>query len=69
MSYKLLVTRPHTRTPFLKSEWLSGEVEGDDLSEICNNFLVDPRDTILRIWAWSMTRQQFAEVFRRTSNG
>jgi hypothetical protein len=58
--YRLMVTRPFVTKPgFFRSEWLTGEIDRDDVESEARALLGDPRDTIHSVHIWSVREQQF----------
>ncbi len=62
--YKLFIVRRNKKL-ILSSEWLKGEVEGEEVEEEARSLLEDPRDTIIAVDVWSTRETQFVTGFKR----
>lgn len=60
--FSLMVVRPGKKGK-MKSEWLSGVVDGPDVPEEAHALLTDPRDTIMRVHVWSEKDNQFVMTY------
>lgn len=61
-----MVARPNEKKRgFIRSEWLKGEVNADDVESEALNLLADPRDSISHVQVWSLTENQFAWSYSR----
>lgn len=68
-SFRLCLTRP--ASPRAKAshttEWLPGNVAADEVVELAQSLVDDPRDTIVHVCLWNNRLEQFdARVIRRT---
>ena len=62
--YRFCVVRPSKgKTPH-RTEWLSGEVSGDQVDEEAEALLTDPRDSIIAINVWSLKEEQYVWSYK-----
>lgn len=57
--FRLVVHRPDTKAKVHRTEWVKGEMEGDDVESEALALLADPRDTITSVDVWSVSEQIF----------
>ena len=62
--YTLHVVRAGKKKGSIANEWLSGQVDSDDVDDEVQALLDDPRDSILFVNIWSVRHQQFVMTFR-----
>ena len=63
--YRFMVSRPGTKAGFYTSEWLTGNVDRDDVETESMALLTDPRDTIDVVHVWSVVENQFITTVKR----
>ena len=66
--FLFLVTRETpTRKLKQRAEWLTGEIDKNDVADEARALLADPRDTIRSINVWSVREDSFVGGYHRRS--
>ena len=64
--YLFCVVRPNPKKKagFFRAEWLTGDLEREDVGPEAMALLTDPRDTIIQVAVWSERENCFITVIR-----